>query len=55
MEAIYFIFHFLLKNPKKRQVMEPSTTIRDESVFHYNYDWVEFYGDMVEEDPPKIP
>ena len=49
------IIHFLWKNPKKRQVMEPSTPITDESVFHYNADWVGFYEDVVEEYPPQIP
>ena len=55
LEAIYLIFHFLWKNPKKRQVMDPSTTMIYESVFHYNDYWVEFYGDVVEEDPPQMP
>ena len=55
LEALYFIFHFLWKNPKKRQVMDPSTPMIDESVFHSNADWVEFYGDVVEEGPPRMP
>lgn len=55
LEALYLIFHFLWKNPKKRQVLDPSTPLIDESVFHSNADWVEFYGDVVEEDPPRMP
>ena len=42
LEALYLIFHFLWKNPKKRQVLDPSTPSINESVFHSNADWVEF-------------
>ena len=35
--------------------MEPSTPMIDESVFHYNADWVGFYVNVVEEDLPQIP
>ena len=35
--------------------MEPYTTMIDESVFHYNADWVGFYVNVVEEDLPQIP
>ena len=35
--------------------MDPSTTIIDESVSHSNANWVEFYGDVAEEDPPLTP
>ena len=55
LEAIYFIFHFLWNNPKKRQVMETSTPGIDESVFQSNSNWVEFYEDVEEEDPPQMP
>ena len=34
--------------------MDPYNPMTDESVFHSNADWVEFYGDVVEEDPPRI-
>ena len=44
LEALYFIFHFLWNNPKKRKVMDPSIPMIDKIVFHYNADWVEFYG-----------
>ena len=36
-------------------MMDPSTPMIDGSVFHYNADWVEFYRDVAEEDPPRIP
>ena len=39
-EALYLVFHVLWKNTNKMQVMETSTPIIDESVFHYNYNWV---------------
>ena len=55
LEAIYFIFHFLWNNPKKKQVMDSYTPIIYESVFHSNADWVEFYGYVVEGDPPRMP
>ena len=55
LEALYFIFQFFWNKTRKIQVMEPSTQMIDESVFHYNADWVEFYGHMVEEDPPRMP
>ena len=55
LKALYLIFHFLWNNPKKRQVIEPSTTMIYESVFHSNSDWVEFYGDVAEEDLPQMP
>ena len=35
--------------------MDPSTPIIDESVFRSNADWVEFYGDVVDEDPSLMP
>ena len=35
--------------------MDPSTPMVDESVFHKKADWVELYGDVVEEDPPQMP
>ena len=54
LEALYLIFKFLWNNIKKRQVMDPSNPMTDESVFHYNSDWLGFYGDMVEEDLPQI-
>ena len=54
LEVLYFIFHFMWNNPNKRQVIEPSNTTIDESVFHSNANWVEFYGNVAEEDPPQM-
>ena len=48
----HLIFQFIWKNIKKRQVMDPSTPMIYKSLFHFNADWVEFYGDMAEEDLP---
>ena len=35
--------------------MYPSTPMIDESVLPSNADWVEFYEEVVEEDPPQMP
>jgi len=55
LEALYLIFHYLSKNPKKRLVMDPNEPSVDESMFNLNADWMEFYGDVTEEDPPGMP
>ena len=55
LEALYLVSHFMWKNPKKRYVMDPSTPMIDENVFHSNANRVEFYKDVAEEEPPKIP
>ena len=55
LEAIYLIFRFMWNNPKKRQVMDYYTRMIDESLFNSNANWVEFYGDVAEEDPTRIP
>ena len=55
LEGLYLIFHFLWKNPKKRLVMDPTEPLIDEGTFNINADWMEFYGDLVEEDPPGMP
>ena len=34
--------------------MDLSNPMIDESIFHSNADWVEFYGDMAEEDPLQM-
>ena len=54
LEALYLIFHFLWRNPKKRQVVDPSNPMADESVFYSNAGWVKFYGGVVEDNPPRI-
>ena len=55
MGALYLIFHSIWNNPKKRKVMYLSTPMIYESVFYSNSDWVEFYGDVAEEDTPRMP
>ena len=55
LEALYLIFHYLSKNPKKRLVMDANEPFVDESMFNINADWMKFYGDVVEEDPPGMP
>ena len=48
------IVHYLSKNPMKRIVFDPRDPGVDESTF-IKGDWTEFYGDVVEEDPPNMP
>ena len=55
LEALYLIFHYLSKNPKKRLVMDPHYPDVDENTFNTNADWVQFYEDLSEEDPPRMP
>lgn len=55
LEALYLIFHYLWKHPKMRLVMDPYIPEVDESSFNTTADWKEFYGDVVEEDPPRMP
>lgn len=54
LEALYLIVHYLSKNPMKRLVFDPRDPQVDESTF-IKGDWTEFYGDIVEEDPPNMP
>ncbi len=42
-------------NLKKRLVMDPNKPGVDEHMFNINANWMEFYGDTVEEDPPGMP
>ena len=35
--------------------MDPNEPSVDESMFNLNADWMEFYGDVTEEDPPGMP
>jgi hypothetical protein len=55
LEALYLIFHYLSKNPKKRLVMDPHYPYVDETSFNIQADWTEFYGDMKEAQPPGMP
>ena len=54
-EALYLIFHFMSKKPKKRLAMYPSVPDVDEYVFNLNADWKEFYGGMVEKYSHQMP
>jgi hypothetical protein len=55
MEALYLIVHYLKKNPFRRIVFDPRTVKVDDNVFYDGATWVEFYGNVVEEDPPGMP
>jgi hypothetical protein len=55
MEALYLIVHYLKKNPFRRIVFDPRTVTVDYNVFYDGATWVEFYGNVVEEDPPGMP
>ncbi len=55
MEALYLIVHYLWKNPVRRIVFDPNMPCVDESAFQVDADWTEFYGDVVEEEPPDMP
>ena len=58
LESVYHIFHYLMRLPMKRLVMDPNHVPCDEHNF-YNLasteDWKEFYGEIKEEDPPRMP
>jgi hypothetical protein len=54
LEALYLIANYLSRNLLRRIVFDPRTPSLDESVFMYG-DWKDFYGDIVEEDPPDMP
>lgn len=55
LEALYLIFHYLSKNPKKRMVLDPYRPAINEAAFNLNADWTEFYGYAEEQDPPNMP
>ena len=38
----------------RRMVINHTIPTLDETVFHHN-DWIDFYGHVVEEDPPNMP
>jgi hypothetical protein len=54
LEAVYHIFAYLMKHDKSRIIFDPSDPIIDDQHFP-EVDWTEFYGDVVEELPPKMP
>ena len=55
LEALYLIVHYLKKQPFKRMIFDPRTVKVDETAFNDRADWTEFYGNVVEEDPPGMP
>ena len=55
LEALYLIVHYLKRYPFKQIIFDPRTVTVDENAFYDTSSWVEFYGDVVEEDPPGMP
>ena len=55
LEALYWIANYLHRYPTRRLILNHTPPIDvDESVFR-NGDWTDFYGPVVEEDPPQMP
>lgn len=54
LEALYWIMNYLSRFPMQRLVLNHTMPQIDDSVF-VNGDWTDFYGDVVEEDPPHMP
>jgi hypothetical protein len=54
LEAVYHIFSYLWKHDKSSIVFDPADPIYDPVAF-MEYDWSEFYGDVAEELPPRMP
>ena len=56
LEALYHVFAYLKKHPDMGRIgYDPKTPLIDESVFQHNADWKDFYGDVVEELPARMP
>ena len=56
LEAAHHIFAYLKKHTNgARVVFDPKTPEADERVFNVSADWTDFYGDVHEELPPKMP
>ena len=56
LEALYHVFAYLKKHPDIGRIgYDPKQPLIDESVFASNADWKEFYGDVEEELPVKMP
>ena len=56
LEALYHVFAYMKKHPDMgRLVYDSKTPEIDERVFNSNADWTDFYEDVVEELPPKMP
>lgn len=55
LEALYWIMNYLHRYPMRRLVMNHTLPDNvDESVFRHG-NWTDFYGKVVEEDPPNMP
>jgi hypothetical protein len=54
LEVVYHIFAYLHKHDKSSIVFDPADPIVDPTDF-IEQDWSEFYGDVEEEMPPKMP
>ena len=55
LEALYLVVYFLKQHPNKRVVFHPNIPNVDETQFNSGAEWMEFYGVVVEEDPPHMP
>ena len=56
MEVLYNVFAYIKKHKDMGKLAYDSKNPEvDESAFNYNADWKDFYGDVEEELPPKIP
>ena len=56
LEVLYNVFAYLRKHPDMgRLAYESKAPDVDESAFVQGADWKDFYGDVEEELPPRIP
>jgi len=51
----YHVFAYLKNKPHAKLVFDDAMPVVDESAFRGNCDWRDFYGDVPEELPPKMP
>ncbi len=54
LETLYWIMNYLHRYPMRRLIMNHTVPDIDESVFRHD-DWMDFYGEVIEEDPPNMP
>jgi hypothetical protein len=54
LEAVYHIFAYLNKHEKSSIVFDPADPYFDPVAFQ-EVDWSKFYGDIIEDLPPKMP
>ena len=56
LEGLYYIFGYLKKHEMSQIVFDPKKTKTDEQYFAPGTtDWRDFYGEVMEELPPRIP